>query len=972
MKNKLLHKIAISLLCIASAIMLFTGVIAVVSNTKKPSIALADTLVSPEDVFDITSGGKGLSYSAKQTTVASSNNVLTFLTKVKDMKDGSKLEDIIGDYIVVGTDTESYTATEWKTKNSGNRVFRIAVYGYDLYLQFEKESLISKSKAKYVTFKEGFTLYEGTDNSDTDWVFTHLATTKVENSTLNADLKLYVNTETNRYEYAADSLTIKTAPATTTYTVGDSFDASNMVLEVTSGNTTKDITVISNMCSYDFSSSGAKDVTVSYGGKTVTQSVTVNEPEKTVTSIALKSDVAVTVEQYKKVATVPTGAKIVVNWSDVTSEEVDIAPDMISGFTNETTGTTGNATVTYKGQTCGIDYTVTAYTGTSSLQSIKYGEALRNEGVGGFEFNRTDSTGLKSLWDIDKAASAVIGKEIGDFVTIGGETVTSLVANGKVARMWVYGTYIGFHVDDTEYRNAFEGKEIALLPGFSWVTYGGDSWGTDNSANYSIIEETILTTTMYLTYKDGQASKVLESVTLSGTPKDSYNMGDTIDVSNLTLKVVYKGFEEESVQVTADMCDYDFSEAGEKTVSINYEGKTVTFSVDVTAITVTGLTLVSAPTKTTYDFGIDNELNLEGLSVKASYSDGSEQVVANASMTFDGFNSHAFGTQTITATYGVYNVTFDISVQNISTDKYLFIDYQSSSPSYESSQHNSLVIPFIINGVTVEKLGVFWKVDQYEYVADYMLINGVKVSDLIKEGKVTRLAVWTNQLVIHLDTSGLVATTEHSKYVEGTSEVVKTVTFLPGFQWYNPEVPDDSLWGKDSYTGAIPIVGAVLKEKIELTNLDGYGWQRALKKDADGTTIASDALTIASLPDKVKYVKGESLNVKGMYVLAKYADGGEERIAVGYSDVEGYKKNTLGEQTLTYTYNGASVTFKVTVEEESSNSGDNNNNNNNNNNGNSNSGCSCSSSIALGNIILITIVLVCVATVVIIRKKKQQ
>ena len=108
-----------------------------------------------------------------------------------------------------------------------------------------------------------------------------------------------------------------------------------------------------------------------------------------------------------------------------------------------------------------------------------------------------------------------------------------------------------------------------------------------------------------------------------------------------------------------------------------------------------------------------------------------------------------------------------------------------------------------------------------------------------------------------------------------------------------------------------PIAGAVLKETITIHNEAGYGWTRPLKKAGD--KVASDALTIASLPKKTTYAPGEKLDLTGLQILAKYEDGGEEIIVPGASEGDGFKKDTEGTQTLTYTYFGQVVSFEITV-----------------------------------------------------------
>lgn len=962
--NKTLKKTVVALLCMTSAVMVSAGVNAARNNFNGNGYAIVRAEETTSEI--------ALDLSKKHTDTAggfnASNTIfIWWQDKVQNSgmswggmnincTDTEKLSDLI--------ELETYDGTKGTLTELSSKITRVIVVGDAIGINLEVAGF-EKSQVKYVTLKKGFAPVVCSDNSGWGNNAATSGTAKTEKA-LQSDIKLYMNQTSEYLEKAVNTLTLKSAPDKVDYEKDDKFASAGMKLTATYfDGSTEDIDVTDGMCSYDFSEIGEKQVAISYHGSVYNYDVTVSAPTKKISSIEVKSGVTATVEQYTKKVTLSDGAKLTVSYSDESSEDVDLTADMISDYKNETVGN-DKATVTYKTATCKIDYSIIAYTGTSSLQSVKYGAELKTDGVGGFEFNRTDS-GLKALWDTDKADSAIIGKKIGDLVKINGETVSSLVSAGKVSRMWEYGTYIGFHCDNAEFAEIVKnGAEIELLPGFSWVTSGGDSWGANGSANYTVIEETILTKSVYLCFRNGKACKVLDSVSLSGTPKTQYNKGDILDVNGLQLKANYKGLPEESIDVTSDMCTYDFSTGGEKTVTISFEGKDITFTAKVAEVWTTGLELVSAPTKTSYDFGIENEIDLTGIEVKVKYSDESSVTVDAAQLTINGFDSRKFGEQTITATYGEYQVTFNINVENISTDKYLSIDYHSSTPSYETTQHNSLVVPFILNGV-YEDLGIFWKLDKYDYVTEYILIDDIPLSQLIEEGKVTRLAVWTNQLVIHMDTSDLVASTTHPRYVEGQSKVVETVTFLPGLQWYRPAVLDDALWGNDAYADAVALSGAVLKEKIVLTNEDGFGWTRGLKTDTDGN-IASDALTLVSAPDKTEYVLGESFNVKGMKVLVKYADGGEETVAVGYSDVEGYKKNVLGEQTLTYTYGGGSLTFKVNVVEESTSSGGDNNTGD--NTENPGSGCNgCSGSIGIGNVALAGIAILGSAFIV-LRKKK--
>lgn len=793
-------------------------------------------------------------------------------------------------------------------------------------LRFHVEGGFSASDVQTITLLKGFRMYSTSAQAlgaPTPCDYTYTVVAKPGTT---SDQMLVRKTE---------KLTIVSAPTKTEYTEGDKFDPTGMTVKaVYTDDGEKTFAVKARMADVTtLNETGDVNVTITYNGQSVTQPITVNEKVVTVTGITVKDNAKLFLKQYSLKTELTPDAKLTVSYSNGTSNDVDLTIDMVSGYTNETVGNDQEATVTYEGQTCKIKYDVAAYTSTSYFKGVNYGPIYGTEGTGYATLDGIDDVNaeLKALWDVDKAPSLVMGKTNGDLVTINGVTLTQLVndkqyASYKFARMLMNGRNFAFHIDDATFMNTVKnGAEICFLPGFSWVTYTEDKWGDSSQcANYTPIENAVITKPTYFCFKNGNVCKVIDSVTLVGTPKASYYTGDVIDVTGLKLSVKYKGFDAEEIALTADMCEYDFREAGnDKTVSITYDGKTVTFNVNVEAVNLTDVELVTAPDKKDYDFGIENELDLNGLVVKAKYSNNTEANIPLDSLTVTGFDSRKFGEQTITVKYGDFEVSFKIEVKNISDDKYISIDYTSAATSYEGTQHNSLVVSFTFTG-TYEKLNSYWGADKLDYVADYMLINGTPVSKLVKEGKVTRLAVWASQIVIHLDTVKLVPATWVDKrdadhpdamhYVEGVSEVVETVTFLPGFQWYTVNGIDSStLWGNDNaYLSATPIEGAVLKEKITIRNEDGYGWTRPLKR-TDGV-VDADALTVASLPNKTTYTVGDRFEANGLQIRLKYQDGGEELITPGASEL-GYKKDVKGKQTLTFKYDGATASFEVTVKE---------------------------------------------------------
>lgn len=78
-----------------------------------------------------------------------------------------------------------------------------------------------------------------------------------------------------------------------------------------------------------------------------------------------------------------------------------------------------------------------------------------------------------------------------------------------------------------------------------------------------------------------------------------------------------------------------------------------------------------------------------------------------------------------------------------------------------------------------------------------------------------------------------------------------------------------------------------------------------------------DRIEIKNNPTKVTYIKGEELDLNGGVIKAYYNNDNTEEILMSNKSVKvsGYKKNNVGEQELTVTYNNKTTKFKITVNE---------------------------------------------------------
>lgn len=934
MQKKSLRKSLLAVLCMATTFAAVAGVTAAVNPFYGRGASVS---VSAETQFSnpITPeySGKvnpdGVTYARVRFFVQSAQGLS------KDVWDNNveKNSDLILiSYRKNGVVTENKTVPEVKAALGDASIKRV-VYTYDdadgglwlnLVFHMDDHSSLAPADIVAVTVKKGFQWYGS-------------ALTAVADTGLNSDVYFY--TDNAKMERAASALVLSGEPAKAAYETGETFDPAGMKATITyKDGGSEEVNVSADMCTYDFSTAGEKEVVVSYGGASATKTIAVSEPEKTVSSIGMKAGYSISLVQYVKTVSIGEGSKITVAYSDDSQEEIDLTEEMISGLTNEAAGSY-QATIAYKGQTCQADYTVAAYTAVSAISGINYGTNYKQAAGNAFSvtFDRTDS-GQKAISAVNLCPSAIIGKTLGDLVLIEGETVTSLVSQGKVARFNFYGGELNFHVDNAEYLNKLmnDGYVISILPGFQWLTFDRDDWGNwggTNALNYTPIEGAIVTSRMEFSIVGGKISKPVESISFTGTEyKNEYNKDDKLDFTGMTLVVTYNDDTTAVIDLTADMVAYDFSEGGEKTVEITYAGKTASFTVTVNDKTYTALTIKTAPDKLTYDWGMDQTLDLTGAVVEATLHDNvadtDEQIVVPVTgLEVSGYNCANLGTQTVTLSYAGLEATFEVTVENITTDAYAYL-IPDSGTSYEVTTYHSLKIAFgYSDSVTVGKKAL-WNISAMPNVADHILINGVR-ADVLMNTKVNgvpllaRICTYGGDLIFHLDSSFLVPTSDigkapdYVKYIEGQSMVVARVEFLAGFQFYYAEA--DS-WGSDPANGNsanpggveyVAVPGGILKENVTVINLNGDGWVRELKTNVYGA-LADDAISFTA-PTKLVYNIGEKLDIAGAELNVKYADGGSEKVALTTGSFKGFSSEEAGEYTISYMFNGNRIEFVVTV-----------------------------------------------------------
>ena len=147
---------------------------------------------------------------------------------------------------------------------------------------------------------------------------------------------------------------------------------------------------------------------------------------------------------------------------------------------------------------------------------------------------------------------------------------------------------------------------------------------------------------------------------VSKPTKASYYVGDTLDTTGLKLKATYSDGSTKTITEGFTCTPTKLDTAGTQKITVSYGGKTATFTVTVKPIELEKLEIATHPEKTVYTVG--DSLDTTGLTLKATYSDGSVKTITSG-FTVSGFDSTAAGDKTLTVAYAGKSVTITVTVK---------------------------------------------------------------------------------------------------------------------------------------------------------------------------------------------------------------------------------------------------------------------------------------------------------------------
>ena len=562
-------------------------------------------------------------------------------------------------------------------------------------------------------------------------------------------------------------------------------------------------------------SSGSTTITatVTYNGKTYSKSCTVTVTAKKVTAVEVVAQPTKT--QYFIGETFdPAGMQIQVTYnngtkSDYSTYDFSTLPGTVT-FATVSTTTAGTKTVrlTYKEGSTSVSttfrITVVAVKPTkieflnAPTKKFYVGDASTAFNAAGLDVHVTYNNGTTRDFDATELNISYSGFDTttaktitmtGTYEGVSGtfDVVINPVELVSVAVKTMPNKtkyYVGDTFDQTgltltaTYNN---GKTETIANGITCTGFSSEAVGSKTvTASYGGKSTTFNV--------DIEAVKLVSIAVKTNPTKMSYYQGDALDSTGLTLTATYNNGKTETVTTGFTCSALDSSSAGQKTITVTYQGLTTTFSVTVIAVNLVSVSVKTMPNKTSYFTG--EPFDQTGLTLTATYNNGNTETISSG-IECTGFSSATAGQKTVTASYGGKSTTFTVEVKAIvptgitvktapnKTEYFVGDSYDGTglvvNVTYNNGTNKDITTGFTTSGFSSATAGKNTVTVSYEgFTATFdVTIKAVELTGIEIAKQPNKTTFNTGD---ELDTTGLVLTLKYNNGTTGTTDTGYTVS----------------------------------------------------------------------------------------------------------------------------------------------------------------------------------------------------
>lgn len=512
---------------------------------------------------------------------------------------------------------------------------------------------------------------------------------------------------------ASVKLELDTSSAVTTFGVGEAFTTDGLIVVAVVGGER----FIASHAEYDvvapdMSKAGDKKVTIRFMGASASYTITVVNVE--ITELTVDATNAKT-EFVQGDEFTSVGLVVTPTLSFGESKPVKLSECQFSGYDAETLGEQ-IITVTYRGAsatytikvvplapktlTFGLDGVRTVYavggsfdrTGLTAtvvmnngdthaitefyVEATSFTEPGNNAVTVTASYNGQPVSGQFNVCVLPKATTEYADNQTLNFTntTGGGEVLTLYItkiegggANSVTAH--TYGWTILRKSDGVTAMDEFEYTYNPANWASNFVKCVGSATIVDGGALQITVDDAVFTVgdSLWHYVVIGWDEVVSISVDDTDGVKTTYFVGDPFDPSGIVVKLHrISGAEEnlENAAIAATFSGFNSNTPGEKTITVTYDGKSATYTVNVIAVAVASLEIDYTKAKTQYLIG--DEFDPTGLVITAVMNNGTRQNVYIDDCTFGDYDLSEAGEYNVKVEYNGVSETYPITVTALS------------------------------------------------------------------------------------------------------------------------------------------------------------------------------------------------------------------------------------------------------------------------------------------------------------------
>lgn len=714
------------------------------SSSDTTVVTVSSASASSGSNITLTGVGPGTATVTARATINSTTYSATCAVTVSSSGGGGGDTPVSGDGVTINVSDipSAYSSTSFTASNysfgcsnignsysSGNMQWKSG-QGY-LYNTTPIANISSITIAAPSTGSFSGTIYVGSSShptSGTSYSITGGQTVNITGSpsyfTINAGTvsggakcgAITIGVSSSQQEKTLSSIAVATAPTKTTYTVGDYFDPTELVITRTYSDSTSDTYTYSghtNEFTFSPSTSTAlttsnTSVTITYGGKTCTQTISVTAASKTLSSISISGQkTSFTIDD-----SFSFGGTVTANFSDSTSSNVT-ASATFSGYNMSIAGNyIVTVSYTYGGTTKTATYSITvASSGGGGGESGSFSGTYNygNQGTGsGKTWSLTDCTDQSSYWLCPASGTESVATIPGIFEN---KTITSNVV--ITINSGTYGsgsnpsssTFTIYTSDAcTSQVTATQTGTLPTSKTYTDVIYTVSLANASSFSNDLAIKITkpgkqirLVSLTVEFDYTtSGSSSPTLYSISVATKPtKTNYTAGEYFSPTGLVINRNYSNSTSDTYTYVGHTSEFTFSPStstalttDDVSVTITYGGKSCSQTISVTAAPATSITATCNKT-----FYVGETITKSDITVTTNTSEDVTSSVTFADYQFtyvDASSGGALTNKQFQITYNDLNTTLTVQVQRkayatpTGTEPYS-ITYTDLPTSYQTS-----------------------------------------------------------------------------------------------------------------------------------------------------------------------------------------------------------------------------------------------------------------------------------------------